>query len=179
MVNRVELPRDPDWTDRVAEKASQNMRRSHSCTQSILAAFMDELAIRDPRVMRAAGALHGGLLCSLTCGIHLAGMMVLGLLVGRERLEDGLDALLPVVMPGQELVKRLNRRFGAHACLELTGVDFSDLNQAVAFLASEEQERCIERVGQGAREIADFLIEMEEQGELFRPGGAASEEGGA
>lgn len=179
MVNRMALPRDPEWVERVAEKASRNMRRYESCTQSILAAFMEELDVRDPLVMRAAGALHGGLLSSLTCGIHLAGMMVLGLLVGRERLEDGMDALLPAVMPGQELVKRLNRRFGTHACLELTGVDFSDLNQAVTFMASEEHETCIERVGQGAREIACHLMEMEGRGELFRPGSPAAEEGGA
>jgi len=179
MVKQVALLRDPDWIARVAEKASYNMAKYESCTQSILAAFMEELGIRDPQVMRAAGALHGGLLSSLTCGIHTGGMMVLGLLIGRERLEDGVDGLLPAVMPGQELVKRLNRRFGSHSCLELTGVDFTDLNKAMEFIQSEDHNQCTTRVGEGAGEIARFLVELEGQGALFRPeksGGA--EDGG-
>ena len=107
MVKSVELPNSPEWIDRVREKAFQNMSRHESCAQSILAAFMDELAIEDPRVIRAAGAFHGGVVSSLTCGIHLGGAMVLGLLVGREKLEGGLDGLMPIVVPAQDLVKRL------------------------------------------------------------------------
>jgi C_GCAxxG_C_C family probable redox protein len=179
MVQQVSLPRGTDWIDRVGEKASDNMKRYESCTQSILAVFMEELGIREPQVMRAAGAMHGGMLSSLTCGIHTAGLMVLGLLIGRERLEDGMDGLLPAVMPAQELVKRLNQRIGSHSCLELTGVDFTDLNKAMDFILSEDHNQCVKRVGDGAEEIARFLIKLEGQGALFRPGtGGGAEDGG-
>jgi len=170
MVQTVRLPEGAEWIARVEEKAASNMRNHESCTQSILAAFLEELGIRDPLVMRAAGALHGGLLSSLTCGIHIAGLMVVGLLVGRETLAEGMDGLLPAVLPAQELVRRLNGRIGSHSCRELTGVDFTDLNRAMEFLLSGEHETCIVRVGQGAGEIARFLKELEARGELFRPG---------
>jgi hypothetical protein len=168
MIQPVALPESPEWIERVKEKAFRNMSQHESCAQSILAAFLDELGIEDPLVLRAAGALHGGLVSSLTCGIHVAGVMVLGLIVGREKLEGGLDGLLPIVIPAQELVKRLNKRLGSSSCRELTGVDFTDMEAAVRFYASGENKKCFDRVAEGAREIALVLKELQAGGELFR-----------
>ena len=169
MVKSVELPRSPDWVDRVKEKAFQNMKQHESCAQSILAAFLEELGIEDPLVLRAAGAFHGGLVSSLTCGIHLGGAMVLGLLMGREKLQGGLDGLLPIVVPAQDLIKRLNKRLGSSSCKELTGVDFTDMEAAIQFYATGENAKCFDRVADGAEEIALYLKELEESGQLFRP----------
>ena len=169
MVEPVVLPQSADWITKIRESALKNMIRYESCTQSILAAFMEELGIRDPLVMRSAGALHGGMLCSLTCGVHIAGAMVLGLLMGREKLEQGLDGLIPILIPAQELMMRLTKRLGSHSCKELTGVDFTDLDEAIRFYSSKDHEKCLERVEEGAEEIGLLLKELEERGELFRP----------
>ena len=77
------------------------------------------------------------MLSSYTCGVHVAGMMVLGLLIGRENIQEGLDGVFPIAAPGQDLIRRLNAKIGSHSCRELTGVDFTDLNQALAFQASQ------------------------------------------
>ena len=168
MVKPIALPQDPDWISRVKEKSRQNMMRYESCAQSILAAFMDEFGIDDPLVIRSAGAMHAGMLCSLTCGIHTAGLMVLGLLMGRDELEQGLDGLFPIIVPGQDLMARLNRKIGSHMCREICGVVFTDLEQAMQFYSSNENEKCFGLVAEGAEEIALFLKELEEKGELFR-----------
>lgn len=169
MVRLIELPRSADWVEKVKEKAFQNMSQHESCTQSILGAFMEELRIENPLVMRAAGAMHGGMVSSLTCGIHVAGAMVLGLLMGREKLQGGLDGLLPIVVPAQDLIQRLNKRLGSSSCRELTGVDFTDMEAAIRFYATGENQKCFFRVADGAEEIALFLTELEESGQLFRP----------
>lgn len=168
MVNLISLPHGTEWISKVKKRSFNNIVRYGDCTQSILEAFMEELEIRDPHVIRSAGAMHGGMLCSLTCGIHTAAMMVLGLLIGREKLEQGLDGLIPVVLPAQELILRLNRRIGSHSCRELTGVDFTDLEQAMEFISSKKHEKCHFRVAEGAEEIGLVLKELEERGELFR-----------
>lgn len=162
------LPQSTDWIARSKTKALHNMKQYDSCTQSILAAFMEEFGIEDPLVMRSAGAMFGGMVSSLTCGIHTAGMMVLGLLMGREKMEQGVDGLYPIVFPAQELIKRLNLKLGSHSCMELTGVDFTDLNQAIAFRSSKGYEKCFSRVAEGAKEIGLFLMKLNERGELFR-----------
>jgi C_GCAxxG_C_C family probable redox protein len=145
------------------------MMKSHGCAQSILAAFMGEFGIDDPLVFTSAGALHAGLFSSFTCGVHIGGLMVLGLIMGREKIEHGIDGLFPIVGPAQKMVARLNRRLGSSSCRELSGVDFTDLRQAMQFYSSGENERCYGFVEQGAEEIALCLKEFKESGELFRP----------
>ena len=168
MVKAVKLPESPDWIERVTEKAFNNMKNQHGCTQVILEAFMDELGMKDPLVIRAAGAFHAGMTASLTCGIHTGGLMVLGLLVGRENLELGLDGLMPIITPAQDLLKRLDKRIGSSSCKELTGVDFTDAEQSIHFVVTNEIAKCHDRVRDGAEEIALFLKELDESGMLFR-----------
>jgi hypothetical protein len=131
---------------------------------------MVEFGIDDPLVLRAAGGLHGGMVSSLTCGVVSAGMMVLGILMGRERLEEGMDGIFPIVLPGQELVARLSKRLGSTSCRELSGVDFTDLDQALHFISSGDNHKCFDVVAEGTEEIARFLQELSERGELFRVG---------
>jgi hypothetical protein len=144
------------------------LKRYDSCTQSILWAFMQELGMEDRMVLRAGGAMQGGMMGSLTCGVHTAGLMILGMLVGRGRLESGLDGMIPIILPAQKLVKTLTNRIGGHSCLEMTGVDFMDLKAAMAYKLSDEHDRCVCRVGDGAEAIAELLQEMDSRGDLFR-----------
>jgi hypothetical protein len=175
MVETITIPQDPGWPRKVREKAERYVTQYEGCTQSILATFMEELGIDDPLVFRAAGAMQGGMLSSLTCGIHSAGMLVLGLLMGRQKLEQGMDGLFPVLVPGQDLIARLNRRLGSSSCRELSGVDFTNLEEAMQFIATGENHRCFTLVADGAEVIATFLQEMAAKGELFRTEEAATQ----
>ena len=99
---------------------------------------------------------------------HTAGLMILGLLAGRERLESGLDGMMPIILPAQRMVKTLADRIGGHSCLDMTGVDFTDLEAAMTYKLSNDHEKCVDRVGEGARAIAEVLQDMNARGELFR-----------
>jgi ubiquinone/menaquinone biosynthesis C-methylase UbiE len=167
--SELNLPRGVDWIQQVRRKAEQNMGRYDNCTQSIVAAFLDVLGLDDRWVLRGSSGFFGGMLSSLTCGVHSAGVIVMGLIMGRERLEDGLDGLFPIVPLTQELIQRLNIRLGSHSCRDLTGVDFTDLNQALEFHASEGHKACIARVADGAEEIAKLISEKLAEGDVFRP----------
>jgi C_GCAxxG_C_C family probable redox protein len=168
-IHRISLPQSNDWIERVKAKAETYMRKHESCAQCILGAFMEELGVDDPLVMASAGAFHAGLSTSLTCGIYTGGLMVLGLLMGRDRIEQGIDGLFPIMLPAQELVDSLQKKMGSSSCRELTGVDFTDMNEAAAFFGTEGHEKCISRVAEGAEEIASFLKDLNERGDLFRP----------
>ena len=161
------LPEGDRWIQSVRHKAEENMTRYDNCTQSIVAAFAQELNQEDLGVLKAASGFLGGMLSSLTCGVHSAGVIVMGMIMGRERLEEGLDGLLPMVVPTQDLIMRLNERLGSHSCKELTGVDFTDLEQAMAYRASEDHRKCIARVADGAEEIAKFIKDKHLAGEIF------------
>jgi len=162
------IPDDPQWPQQMRITARNYLKRYDSCTQAILWAFMEALSMKDKMVLRAGGAMQGGMMNSLTCGVHTAGLMILGMLLGREDLETGLDGLMPIVVPSQDLVRMLSLRVGGHACLEMTGVDFTDLEAALNYKLSEEHERCVQRVAEGAETIALFLQTLDRRGELFR-----------
>lgn len=168
-VRDISLPQSEDWIERVREKAALYIRKHESCAQCILGAFTEELGIENPMMMAAAGAFHAGLSNSLTCGIYTGGLMVLGLFMGRDEIEQGLDGLFPIMAPAQELVDLLQKKLGSASCHELTGVDFRDMNQVIAFFGSEGHEKCMSRVEECAEEIARFLTNLNERGELFRP----------
>ena len=102
------------------------------------------------------------------CGVHTAGLMILGLIAGRERLEFGLDGMMPIILPAQRMVKTLTARIGGHACLEMTGVDFTDLEAAMTYKLSGDHEKCVDRVGDGAQAIAELLQDLDAEGALFR-----------
>ncbi|MFC1876888.1 C-GCAxxG-C-C family protein [Thermodesulfobacteriota bacterium] len=162
------VPQDPLWPEKMKKRSMTYLKKYDSCTQSILWAFMEELSMENRMALRAGGAMQGGMMSSLTCGVHTAGLMILGMLVGRERLESGLDGMMPIIMPAQRLVKKLTGRIGGHSCFEMTGVDFTDLEAAMIYKLSGDHERCVDRIGDGARIIAELLQDLDRRGELFR-----------
>jgi hypothetical protein len=162
------IPDDPQWPEQMKITAMDYIKRYDSCSQAMLWAFMEALGMKDKMVLRAGGAMQGGMMSSLTCGVHTAGLMILGMLMGREDLETGLDGLMPIVVPSQDLVRILSRRLGGHSCLEMTGVDFTDMEAALVYKLSEDHEKCVNRVADGAESIAQFLQLRASQGELFR-----------
>ena len=161
------LPEGERWIQDVREKAAENMTRNDNCTQSIVAAFEEVLDWEDSSALKTASGFMGGMMSSLTCGVFSAGVIVLGMIMGRERLEEGLDGILPMVIPTQELIRRLNGRLGSHSCKELTGVEFTDLEQAIAYRKSEAHQKCIARVADGAEEIAKLIKDKHSAGEIF------------
>ncbi len=167
IASRITIPEGNRWITNVARKARAYKTESASCSQSIVAAFLEVFDRREPMVQRAATAFTAGMFSSLTCGIHAGGMIILGLVAGRDDISDGVDGLLPVLLPAQKMVQRLNQRIGGHACREMTGVDFTDLDQAMAYQGSRESQACAQRVYDGAEEIALVLNELSRSGELF------------
>jgi len=143
------------------------MTRNDNCTQSIVAAFEEVLDWEDSSALKTASGFMGGMMSSLTCGVFSAGVIVLGMIMGRERLEEELDGILPMVFPTQDLMRRLNGRLGSHSCKELTGVEFTDLEQAIAYRKSEAHQKCIARVADGAEEIAKLIKDKHLAGEIF------------
>jgi hypothetical protein len=84
--------------------------------------------------------------------------------------------MMPIVLPAQKMVKRLIETIGGHSCLDMTGVDFTDLSAAMAYKLSPDHEKCAEdRVGNGANAIAKMLRELDEKGCLFRPRSTGNE----
>lgn len=73
---------------KIGEDAFENDKDS-GCSQSVLLSLQDNLNIGNTESFKAATLLSGGVVrFGETCGAFLGGLMALGLVIGRERMED-------------------------------------------------------------------------------------------
>jgi C_GCAxxG_C_C family probable redox protein len=72
-----------------ARRKAHNYDRYSGCSQSVLGSLQETLNIGDRESFKAATVLSGGVArCGETCGALIGALMALGLVVGRERIED-------------------------------------------------------------------------------------------
>ena len=150
--------------NRVRAKALNNDRYS-GCSQSVLGALQEEFEIGDLESFKSATMLAGGVANrGETCGALIGALMALGLVIGREKMEDeptfsnALDAC-------QDLVERfkegLQRHFGFERKLENT-------------LCKDIQERIY---GRFFRERDEKGLRDEKEEQAFLDAGGHTEKG--
>ena len=119
---------------RVKAKALANDKFS-GCSQSVLLPLQEELGIGDMESFRAATMLSAGLRRGESCGALIGGLMALGLVIGRERMEDT-DAYQEAMVVQREMSNRfkeeVKKQFGFRQDLKST-------------LCNEIQERILGR----------------------------------
>ena len=87
---------------------------------------------------------------------------MLGLKRGRERIDEGLEGLIPGLGLAQSLVQRFEQEFGATSCREIAKVDWTDFEAAMQAIANPEfVERCAQIVGRTAEMVAELIGEDE------------------
>ncbi len=165
----VVVPDSPLWPPRVGRLARDSVECFGSCTQSILLAVFEELGIASPEVMKAAGGFHAGMLVGGTCGVYTAGVILLGLLMGREDPLEGGPALLPIAEPARQLHRTLLGVMGSDSCRELRGGFPPGAEGVGEDRAHELSRRCQELVEIGATAIAQTLQRLVEEGYLMNP----------
>ncbi len=109
--------------DRVSAKALRYDKHS-GCSQSVLLALQEEFGVGDLQSFMAATVLSGGIARQgETCGALIGALMALGLVVGRERIEDTeryRQALKPAAEMSQQFKQVLKHEFGFTGDLQTT-----------------------------------------------------------
>lgn len=101
------------------------------CAESVLLAVAQGLGVSSPLIPRLATGFCSGLARSCgTCGAFSAGVMGLGLALGRDSGSDELDETYG---PAQEFREFFLARFGSLNCRELTGHDLGSPQGLAAY----------------------------------------------
>jgi len=83
------MPAKEERIERVKRKALEYDKNYSGCSQSVLAALQEEFEIGNDESFRAATVLSGGIARKgETCGAIIGALLALGLILGRERIED-------------------------------------------------------------------------------------------
>jgi len=150
--------------ERVADLAYNNYKKSFGCSQSMLHAFQEVLGFRDDFWFKALGALQGGGSSGLTCGALVTGFILIGARVGRNNIEEGLEAILPAFEPSHRLTNWFKPMYKSTVCSEITGVNWFDMNEVVAHYLGprgmETVEKCARLTEGTAYKVAEMLSQL-------------------
>jgi hypothetical protein len=146
---------------RVGDLAYEYYKKSFGCSQSLFQAFQDVLGISDDFWFKALGGLQGGGSCGLTCGALTAGFVLISARVGRDGIDQGLEAIFPAFEPCHQLTLWFKPMFKSTVCSEITGVNWFDMNDVVNHYLGpkgpETIEKCATLTGTTASKVAEIL----------------------
>jgi C_GCAxxG_C_C family probable redox protein len=159
----------------IRRRAHSNDRHS-GCSQAVLLALQEGLGVGDQESFKAATVLSGGVARrGETCGALLGALMALGLVRGRERMEDTpayVAAMADADRLCDEFQRRLGEEFGfeeplsSMLCREIQtriygrSFDIRDAEQRNAFYAAggHSDEGCYKVCGIAAEVAAERLL---------------------
>lgn len=108
--------------ERVGVLASEYEMKYHGCAQCVIAALQEAFQIRDSLIFKAASGLSGGIArMGETCGALIGGLLAIGMVFGREKLEDAsLSVEYQKTMHlSASLIQEFSKEFGSTKCREI------------------------------------------------------------
>lgn len=150
--------------DRVAWAAYYNDRVYEGCSRAVLQALQCHLHLEDGGALKASTALAGGIArMGESCGALIGGMMAIGLVQGKEELDD-IQAYRDTMAASHELYHRFKREVGGTMCSEIQkglfgrNFDFNNDEEAEEWLKAGGLEKCPLVCGIAARMAADIIL---------------------
>ena len=154
--------------DRVAWAAYYNDRVYEGCSRSVLQALQTHLHLGDGEALRASTALAGGVArMGETCGALTGGIMAIGLVLGREELED-IQAYRNAMQVSYEMYHRFKEEMGSTICFEIQtnlfgrSFDFKREEEAEEWYKANGLEKCPMVCGIAARIAADLILALKD-----------------
>ena len=151
--------------NRIEESAYNYEKTYHGCAQWVLWAIQDHLQVGNEATFRSASALAAGVaLMGDSCGALVAGMMTLGLVFGRQKIED-FPQLASSFVSARTLYARFREEFGSCLCRDVMTAQigrFYDLaTEYQRFQEAGGYERCSRVVAKTARMAAELILVTE------------------
>jgi len=186
VVGELSKEKKEEIIERVEDKARAYEWEYHGCGQSVLLALQEELHLVDPSsfgaAFKAAGFVAAGTArMGNMCGALNGGIMALGLLAGRERIEDPVYPNLEDIdeASGQpkslELARKFYHRFiqefGSWICRDIhislfgRSFDLSIPADHEKFRHAGGYIKCSKLVGKAARIAGEIILEKLESDE--------------
>lgn len=153
--------------DRIAWAAYYNHRVYGGCSRSVLKALQDHLRLDDGGgALKASTALAGGVArMGQTCGAVTGSVMAIGLVLGREELEDK-QAFSDTLEASNELCDRVKKELGSTVCSDILkklfgrSFDFKKDEEIEEWYTAGGLEKCSMVSAIVARIAADIILKI-------------------
>ena len=146
------------------QRVNNYMAVSHHCAQSSFLALSEQFGLEDKEILKALTPLPGIAERGQTCGVVTGSLMVMGLVFGRDRIDDWQkyrDSLIPT----GEFVEEFEKEMGSTLCRDIVEKEFGekldlrDPSDHEKFVAADATSKCSNVVRKGVRIAAKIILE--------------------
>ncbi len=106
------------------EKALSYFQDKFHCSQSVLAAYTEELGLTEEQALKIAYCLNSGMRKGEVCGACSGALLVLGMKYGQCKKDD-LESRARANQKTLEFLERFKEENGSYICNDLLGCDIS------------------------------------------------------
>jgi C_GCAxxG_C_C family probable redox protein len=153
-----------DVVDGLDEKVAKYLAISMNCAQTSFIVLKEQFNLDDGAILKALTPFPGIALRGETCGAVIGSMMALGLLYGRETLDDE-QGFLASLSPARKFCYRFEQELGSTMCGNILEAKFgkrynlADPAQVAEWQAAGALDTCTAVVRSAVRTAARIMME--------------------
>ena len=145
------------------QKVQEYLSRCGNCAQTSLISLQEQFELEDSgAILKALTPFPGIALRGETCGAVVGCLMALGLVYGRDRLDDW-PGYLASLRPARRFCRRFEQELGSTMCSDILEremgkrFNLADPVEAMEYAASGGAEKCTAVIQKGVRIAAKLL----------------------
>lgn len=148
----------------LAQKVNEYLPRSWNCAQTSFLALQEQFELQDGAILKALTPFPGLAARGETCGAVTGCLMALGLVFGRERLDD-MPGFLAALAPAGEFCRLFASQHGSTMCGEILAAqlgrkfNLADQKEMAAYIAAGGPEKCLAVVNNAVRFAAKLIMD--------------------
>jgi len=146
------------------QKATEYLKISGNCAQSSFLALKEQFGLDDGSVLKALTPFPGLVYRGGICGTVVGCIMALGLIFGRDKLEDW-DGYIHAIPPVRAFYRHFEKAEGSIMCLDVVESVFGEKFEAIGpaetkkLLLAGAMEKCADTIKTGVRIAAEIILE--------------------
>jgi C_GCAxxG_C_C family probable redox protein len=151
---------------RLERRVEKTLPLCGNCAQTTFLSLQEELDLEGEEILKALTPFPGIALRGETCGAISGGLMVLGLVYGRDK--DNLtnwQAYIDSLPPSRRFCRRFEDEFGSTMCGEIVESEFgrffdlADAADAMQWFECGAVEKCGRVIKKGVHLVAEIVLE--------------------
>lgn len=146
------------------QRVQQTMEKSHNCAQTTFFALSEQFGLGGDEILKALTPLPGMAERGETCGAITGGLMAMGLIYGRDDLDDW-DTYRTSLIPTNKFCQRFEKELGSTLCCKIQDRAFGksynlmDPEDLKAFQRAGATSKCTKVVQKACRLAAEIILE--------------------
>ena len=147
----------------LAQEVNDTLDQSQNCAQTSFAVLQKEFELDGGEILKALTPFPGIALRGETCGAVIGCLMAIGLVYGRDDLDDW-EGYLRSLRPSRRFCRRFEEEHGSTACADLLETklgrryDLADRVDALEYVAAEGKETCGKFIASAVQIAAEIII---------------------